>query len=70
MSLVRPLVAIALAALMGWVIPASIQSSPGSSWKPGDLFVSVWTPAEKWRDVRGEYLVFGADGVPTGRPSA
>ena len=51
---------------MGWVIPASIQSSPGSSWKPGDLFVSVWTPAEKWRDVRGEYLVFGADGVPTG----
>jgi len=66
MSFVRPLVATVLAAFMCSAIPASIQTSPGSSWKPGDLFVSVWTPAEKWRDVRGEYLVFGADGVPTG----
>jgi streptogramin lyase len=62
----RPVSSLALAALISLAVPSSIFTSPGSDWRMGDLFVAAWVPEMKPSLIRGEYVVFAADGTPRG----
>ena len=59
----RVLSALIAVATLGLALPVPTFTTPGTDWRSGDLFVGVGDLA--YRESRGKYLKFDANGVPS-----